>query len=105
MKGRPRGARWEATRAIVLARDGYQCRKCGSARRLEVDHIHGWRGCPDPYAPQACQTLCASCHLEKSRAEGSIRNPGPRERAWDSLVNERIKDHESDGRRQGAASA
>ena len=31
--------RWGVVRRFILKRDGYRCRACGKAGRLEVDHI------------------------------------------------------------------
>ena len=31
--------RWDAVRRTVFERDGWRCRKCGRAGRLEVDHV------------------------------------------------------------------
>lgn len=59
-----------ATRRRILSRDGHQCVQCGSAERLEVDHIlnvaQGGRDNLDNL-----QTLCAACHREKTRHEAN----------------------------------
>lgn len=61
--------RWERLRLEILARDGYRCRSCGKAGRLEVDHIVPISRRGDPWDPSNLQALCRSCHLEKSRGE------------------------------------
>jgi HNH endonuclease len=51
-------------RERVLARDGHRCVRCGSAARLEVDHIWPWSlGGPD--TEDNLQTLCKSCNVSK----------------------------------------
>ncbi len=80
-------ARWRAARMAVLSRDGYRCRACGGAGRLEVDHIRPlWKG-GAPYGLENLQALCRRCSIEKTARE----NRKPRtasQRAWDALVNE-----------------
>ncbi|MFZ1022589.1 MAG: HNH endonuclease signature motif containing protein [Thermoplasmata archaeon] len=61
---------WDAARTYVLHRDRFRCRQCGSrfrVRELEVDHILeiGRGGAPLDY--ENLQTLCRSCHREKTR--------------------------------------
>lgn len=55
-------------RKAARTRDGNQCVKCGSAERLEVDHVlniaHG-----GTHDLDNLQTLCAACHREKSQEE------------------------------------
>ena len=57
---------WRATSKAVRARDG-RCVKCGSTENLSAHHSPlpvetilalGF----DPYDPDACTTLCATCH-------------------------------------------
>ena len=51
-------------RAFVLVRDGGRCRRCGSARNLEVDHIVPLSRGGDS---EDCnlQTLCRRCNRKK----------------------------------------
>ena len=63
----------------VLARDNYRCCSCGRPGRLEVDHIVPISKNGSKYALDNLQSLCQSCHREKTEAE----NPGLAEkRAW-----------------------
>ena len=50
--------RWQAVRRAVFKRDGYRCRSCGKAGRLECDHVVAiFRG-GDWWAVENCQALC-----------------------------------------------
>jgi 5-methylcytosine-specific restriction enzyme A len=52
------------TRAIVFARDGLRCRRCGSIHNLEIDHVHPFaRGGSDDLSN--LQTLCRGCNRRK----------------------------------------
>ncbi len=78
--------RWAATRRACFDRDNWRCVACGRAGRLEADHIdRDWRG--DPYDPDNLQTLCRTCHIEKTRRENR-RPDTPAEAAWRELVRE-----------------
>ena len=82
-------ARWAAVRRKVLERDGWRCVECGLAGRFEADHIRPLQSSPgqDPYDPDGIQTLCRSCHIEKTSKEN--RRPlTPGEAAWKALVSE-----------------
>ena len=62
---------------------------CGRAGRLECDHVVAMQREPsqDPYNPHGLQSLCRSCHIEKTRREN--RRPlTPAETAWRALVAE-----------------
>ena len=65
------GRRWAAARRATFRRDGYRCRTCGRAGRLEADHIVPLDQDPDqdPYDIDGFQTLCRSHHIEKTAAE------------------------------------
>jgi 5-methylcytosine-specific restriction endonuclease McrA len=54
----------DTLRALVLVRDGGRCRRCGSARNLEVDHIVPLSRGGDS---EDCnlQTLCRRCNRRK----------------------------------------
>ena len=76
-------------RRLVLDRDGYRCRTCGRAGRLEVDHVRPIHRGGDMYDLSNLQVLCVRCHIDKTRAErltGYIRGKG--QRRWDALVDE-----------------
>lgn len=74
---------WWAVRRRVLERDGFRCRKCGRAGRLEVDHIRPLHHHGDDSLDNL-QTLCRGCHIDKTAAENS-RTPGQVE--WRRRVN------------------
>ena len=81
--------RWQRTRRAVFARDGYRCRHCGKAGRLECDHVVPIDADPSQnlYDPDGCQTLCRGCHIAKTASE----NRGeldPARQAWLELVGE-----------------
>ena len=76
--------RWARVRRAVFERDGFRCVKCGRAGRLECDHVTPLQAEPgqDPYDMTNLQTLCRSCHIEKTRAEN--RRPlTVEEKAWE----------------------
>ena len=83
--------RWRKARLAVLKRDGFRCRKCGKAGRLEVDHVRPlWRvEDQDAYAPAGLQALCRGCHIDKSRGERREARPAST-RAWDKLIADRM---------------
>lgn len=54
-------------RRLVLARDGYRCRWCGSPYELEIDHMHPYsRGGSNH--PSNLQVLCGPCNRHKGAA-------------------------------------
>ena len=88
---------WQIIRYRVLQRDGWRCRKCGQAGRLEVDHIKSVADGGAQYAEENLQSLCRGCHIEKTSSENRgkkrpfrnfrHRRVDPPERAaWDRLV-------------------
>ena len=79
--------RWVAARRQVFERDGWRCSECGRAGRLECDHIVPLQCEPgqDPYDMNWLQTLCRSCHIQKTAGEN--RRPlTDAEAAWRGLV-------------------
>ena len=80
-----RRKRWAAVRRAVFERDGWRCVECGKAGRLECDHVVPLDRGGDPWDPDNLQTLCRSCHIEKTRRENR-REPTPAESAWRQLV-------------------
>lgn len=56
-------ARIEKFREIVLKRDNYSCKQCGSTSNLEVHHIISFKELPEAsYLPINGVTLCKNCH-------------------------------------------
>lgn len=81
--------RWALLRRQVLDRDGWRCRQCGRAGRLEVDHVQALEDGGDPWAPDNLQTLCRQCHIRKTARENRARRSvSPEARAWRLLVDE-----------------
>ena len=72
--------RWQHVRKLALDRDGYRCRKCGKAGRLEVDHVRPMERGGQPYQFGNLQTLCRGCHIDKTRGERA--RPIPGQLAW-----------------------
>ena len=61
----------------MLERDGYRCRSCGKAGRLEVDHIEPlWEGGAEEL--DNLQALCKTCHIKKHKRPRSAAEIG-----WD----------------------
>ena len=85
-----RSKRWARIRREILERDGYRCRQCGRAGRLEVDHIEPMaRGGSDTDSDNL-QSLCRECHISKTAREN--RKPQPPEvEAWHALVSEKLR--------------
>ena len=75
------------TRAAVLDRDGWRCRGCGRAGKMEVDHVVPLHKGGAPYALSNLQTLCRGCHVEKTRRENETWHDPERE-AWRAFVRE-----------------
>ena len=72
--------RWAVVRRAVLDRDGWRCVKCGKAGRMEVDHIIPVQFGGDWWPPEGLQTLCRSCHFDKSRRD--LEGPDAERDAW-----------------------
>ena len=68
---RPRhgSAAWKRTRRRVLDRDGWRCRKCGGAGRLECHHVRAVSAGGAELDPHNCETLCRTCHIAMHRRE------------------------------------
>ena len=82
--------RWEAIRIRILERDGYRCRRCGRAGRLECDHVRPVEQGGAKYDPANLQVLCRGCHISKTRAENRKRQERitPLGSGWRRLVEE-----------------
>lgn len=80
-------SRWRRVRRIVLDRDGWRCRKCGKAGRLEVDHIVPLEAGGEPFELDNLRALCRDCHIRRHR-----RAPRDPERAkWRNMVAAMLK--------------
>lgn len=83
-KHRPlNAARWAAARRAAFDRDGWRCRKCGKASRLEAHHappLEDRAPGADPYDVHQLLTLCRGCHIEWHRERNRNRATSP---AWD----------------------
>ncbi len=55
--------RWARVRRACFDRDGWQCRRCGRAGRLEAHHDPPLVEGIDPYALDGLVTLCRACHV------------------------------------------
>ena len=70
MTRRDRSTHWkDVVRPRIFERDGWRCRECGKAARLEVDHViplhKGGTNLDDNL-----QSLCRKCHRRKTWIEG-----------------------------------
>lgn len=83
-----RKRRWLALRALVIARDGHQCRECGAVGRLEVDHVKPVKTHPElAWSIENLQLLCPHCHSVKTLIEmGRIEVASIDRSAWRSAV-------------------
>ena len=77
--------RWSAVRRAVFERDGWRCKSCGRAGRLECDHVRPLHHGGKPYALENLQSLCRGCHVEKTRRENETWSSPERE-AWRAFV-------------------
>ena len=59
---------WRRLRQAVLIRDGYRCRQCGRAGRMEVDHVVPFKA-GGSNALSNLQSLCRACHFRKTGGE------------------------------------
>ena len=58
--------RWEIIRREALERDGWRCRECGKAGRLEVHHLEPLhKGGSNDVGNLVA--LCRSCHIQAHR--------------------------------------
>jgi 5-methylcytosine-specific restriction endonuclease McrA len=58
---------WQQVREIAKRRDGYRCRQCGSAEKIEAHHIQGLAEGGSAFSLDNIITLCADCHRKESR--------------------------------------
>lgn len=55
--------KWLAVRKVVLERDRYRCRSCGTPEKVDVHHIR-FRSRGGADTPQNLCALCRPCHCE-----------------------------------------
>ena len=79
--------RWQLLRLRIFERDGWRCRSCGKAGRLECDHVVPLHHDGAMYDPENLQALCVVCHRMKTRRENETWHDPERE-AWRALVAE-----------------
>ena len=78
--------RWAAVRRLVFRRDGYRCRRCGKAGRLEAHHVKRLEDGGDPYDLDNIESRCRDCHISEHRTD--LMTPG--RAAWREFVDELV---------------
>ena len=88
--------RWARLRLRILHRDGFRCKICGKAGRLECDHKKPVFKGGSFWDPANLQALCRDCHIKKTKSENQKRFAAENPRltrqleGWKHLVNELI---------------
>lgn len=71
---------WLQLRKVVLARDRYRCRCCGTPDKVDVHHLR-FRSRGGEDSSQNCAALCRVCHAEihayRLYVEGGTRHSEP----------------------------
>ena len=75
---------------MVLDRDAWRCRVCGSYGN-ECDHIRPLHRGGAPLDPNNLQTLCRACHIEKTQSENGRASSAPDRADWRALVERIVK--------------
>ena len=70
--------RWAQVRRRVFDVTRWRCVDCGRAGRLECDHVVPLHRGGDPYDSGKLQTLCRTCHIDKTAGENTRPDPGAR---------------------------
>ena len=83
--------RWARTRKAAFDRDGWRCRRCGKAGRLEGHHDPPLGPDVDPYDVAGVVTLCRDCHVAHHRHE----NEPPGAADWRAFIAEMLLDSDS----------
>ncbi|NVK44180.1 MAG: HNH endonuclease [Oceanospirillaceae bacterium] len=82
-----RDKRWPALRLMAKRRDGFVCVKCGSRLRLQADHVKPVRDFPElAFEMGNLQTLCGTCHGQKTRLEAGHPELSPERQKWRDLL-------------------
>ena len=72
-------------RRAVLGRDGWRCKECHRAGRLEVHHLIPVHRAPErELDPSNVVVLCRTCHLGHTRKER--QQVSSQRQAWRELV-------------------
>ena len=74
-------------RMRVLYRDGFRCRRCHAAGKLEAHHLVKISLGGDPLDIDNGLTLCRGCHIRVTSKENS-KPLTPAEKLWKRLVEE-----------------
>ena len=80
--------RWARVRRQAFERDGWRCRACGRAGRLEAHHEPPLRAGADPYDLAGIMTMCRPCHIERHRPD----NMTPGRKEWRDMVEQLVAD-------------
>ena len=67
--------RWTLTRRQVFDRDGWRCRECGKAGRLECHHVVALERGGAPFEVDNVIALCRGCHLAEHADERDRLHP------------------------------
>ena len=76
---------WARVRRRILERDGYRCRECGCAGRLEVHHLIPLERGGSALDPVNLLTLCRGCHIAVHIRE---KDCDPERRKWRQYLRE-----------------
>ena len=87
--GRLNRRQWALVRRMALERDGWRCRTCGKAGRLEVDHVKPLFQGGEPFELGNLSSQCRDCHKKKSTQENG-GGPGPERMAWKAYLEDGI---------------
>ena len=80
------GRKAQRFRRHIFERDGWRCRRCGGAGRLECHHIIPLEAGGEPFDEDNAETLCRGCHITHHHGE-RLKLADPR---WAALVKRRI---------------
>ena len=76
---------WALARSRALNRDGWRCRQCGRAGRLQVHHLHSLQD-GGTHEIENLRTLCREHHLDAHRQPQT-----PEQQEWANLISELMK--------------
>ena len=66
--------RWQKVRLQVMQRDGWECRRCGHVKPLQVHHGYYQFGLePWEYPLDSLSSLCEECHEIADQARETIK--------------------------------